>query len=62
MSLIRNWPSPFRAGHPPQPVSQIGNATRIDTVTQKDQRKLATSERALQALDEWLGAAIASRP
>lgn len=35
MSLIRNWPSPFNAGHPPQPTSQIGSAARIDAVTQK---------------------------
>jgi hypothetical protein len=35
MSLIKNPPSPFNAGSPPQPASHIGRAARIDVVTQK---------------------------
>jgi len=36
-------------------------ARRDDQMTQKDARKLATSERALQALDEWMSAAAVTR-
>ena len=35
---------------------------RDGALTQKDARKLATSERALQALDEWMGATAAVQP
>ena len=56
-----------RVGHELDESAQPGQAQanqndagerRGDAVTQKDQRKLATSERALQALDEWMGTVV----
>ena len=44
------------------PVDLPPGPRRSKHSTQKDQRKLATSERALQALDEWIGVTAASRP